>query len=124
MTQESWDAHPDYPLYLVSSHGKVFNRRYERPVRPYLKRSGHVEVELVNDFGPRAFYLHRLVAHVHIRPIDGAFHVKHKDGDFQNNHVSNLKIILNPRLYKEPRYYPPHRAGRPVMINELSLIHI
>lgn len=57
----------------------------------------YVEVRLRDgaprDVGSRAFLVHRLVAQAFVGELFEGCHVDHIDGDYQNNHWTNLRIL-------------------------------
>ena len=118
MSREVWLPVLGYPMYLVSDHGRVFDKHLDRPVVHRPERSGLEQVTLKNEDGGRSHYIHRIVAHHFIRPINEDYFVKHKDGDRSNNHVNNLQLEMNPRLNKVSKRRAIYPRGRPVQILE------
>lgn len=64
-------------------------------------------VKLSNKGKTKAFTVHKLVADAYIPNPDNCRYVLHIDGDYRNNHVSNLmwskRRSLKPRVYIQKR---------------------
>lgn len=89
----------DFPLYEVSSTGRVFNRNTGREVRPSLTQAGQVKVGLIHISGSRKTVLvKQLVAEAFVEGQTELFNtVINLDGDQNNNHFSNL--VWRPRWF-------------------------
>jgi len=88
---------PNFPNYVISEYGDVYNivRGYKlNPTRDM--KYGYLQVRLYNNNGGKLFLVHRLVADAF---VDGKSYennkVRHIDGDWWNNHYSNLKWCHN-----------------------------
>lgn len=83
---------PNFPNYVVSEYGDVYNivRGYKLNPTRHMKY-GYLAVRLHNSRGSKFFLVHRLVADAF---VDGKSNknncVRHIDGDWLNNHYSNL----------------------------------
>lgn len=104
---ERWGPVPDFEaFYAASTWGRVW--AHERWItrihtRPYLQKAGiirprvgnehgHLCVTLYDEFGQRhKFWVHRLVAMVHIPNPDGLPYVLHGPDGPAVNKVSNLR---------------------------------
>ena len=74
----------------------------------------YVEVRLRNG-GPRTerckcFLVHRLVAHVFIKPLEKGEQVDHINGAHSDNHVANLRVM----------HYTEHVKLHPTIVNPLG----
>lgn len=84
-------------LYLIDASGNVFseittNSRRRGIIHPFLNNSGYLRVGLFDKNGVRKIhYIHRLVAQAFLGNPKGERYVNHKDGNKQNNNVSNLE---------------------------------
>lgn len=78
--------------YWVSSHGRVmsFKGRYPLMLSPGTK-SGYPMVNLVRNGVQKSTCIHRIVASAFLKNPNLLPVVNHKDGDKNNNHVSNLE---------------------------------
>ncbi len=88
---------PRYPGYLIYSNGKVFSLHSNKFLSPGLigRKDGSSFYEVVNlktfnDF-QETVRVHRLIAQTFIPNPNGYSVVNHKDGNKQNNDVSNLE---------------------------------
>ena len=93
-------------LYQVSSWGRV---RYlknwfydeitvfpQEPLRPEVTKKGYLRVDLYDSNGRRKHKkVHRLVANAFIPNPDGKPQVNHKDGNKENNSVTNLEWVTD-----------------------------
>jgi hypothetical protein len=79
----------NYPNYLIYDDGRVYNKKYNRLVKPVNYR--YQRVNLYNSEGMRPFSIHRLVASHYIPNPDNLPTVDHIDRDKYNNHISNLR---------------------------------
>ena len=101
---EIWKEIKNYEgLYEISNTGKVrsltrvkqFGRGYRtfegKEIKLQQDKDGYFKVNLSKDGVKKRFFVHRLVAMNFIENIDSLPVVNHKDGDKQNNNVSNLE---------------------------------
>lgn len=77
--------------YLVSQCGRVFRRGKE--VKPHGKNSGYLYVDLYQSGIKHRFYLHRLVAKLHLKKPRSKRkkYINHKDGNKKNCHYLNIE---------------------------------
>ena len=82
--------------YSASSDGRIFSHHSNRFLKPAPhKDTGYFHVSLwKNGFGS-SFYVHRLIALTLILNPLHLPEVNHKDGDRQNNQVSNLEWVTS-----------------------------
>ena len=72
--------------------GKAFDGlRKSYIIKPRVQNGGYLLVWLSKNGKVKAFSVHRLVACAFIAPVDGKNYVNHKDGNKENNCVSNLE---------------------------------
>ena len=100
MAKEQWRTIEDFPSYDVSDQGRVrswVNSRGNRQKEPHIihqqlrKREGYLKVELWKDGKSYTRDVQRLVALAFIPNPENKPEVNHKNGDKQNNNVSNLE---------------------------------
>lgn len=89
---EYWVEIPGYPNYAVSNTGHVMNLLRNRVLKPRSNGQDYMKVVLYNDYGPRAHYVHRLVALCYLNGYREGIHVSHFDTDHTNNNVNNLRL--------------------------------
>ena len=103
--QEKWREVPGYEkMYEVSNFGRV--RSLDRFVpgkhenlakikgkvlTPIKNKGGYLRVNLCNEYGHKAMFVHRLVAQAFIENPEGFSDVNHKDENPTNNCLSNLE---------------------------------
>lgn len=84
-------------LYSIDDQGNIYSlkntsSRRKRKIKPFINNSGYLRVGLYDLNGKRkGHYIHRLVAETFISNPNKLPIVNHKDGNKQNNHVSNLE---------------------------------
>ncbi len=93
--KEEWKEIEDYPNYLISNYGRVFNSQRNRIVRGSLDRQGYIRVTLIqkNEYVSQA--VHRIVAFAFVEGYFEGAVVRHKDGDESNNAAWNLEWVSN-----------------------------
>jgi hypothetical protein len=93
MTDEIYSITEDLRNYSVSNYGNVLNKSTGQTLKHALTpKDGHV-VYLVNsgNLKKRKIALHRLVAFIYVNNPKGDPFVRHKDGNKDNNHYTNLE---------------------------------
>ena len=103
-TNEKWLPIKDYPMYRISSYGRVFSIRTNRILKYWLNNSGYCIIALKN----KRFTIHKLVA-LHFLPNpDNLPQIDHIDNNKKNNHMDNLQwcsCSFNvTKSYKENRH--------------------
>lgn len=84
--------------YSITESGEVYSHDFQNSGKLKKKTSrviytGYVYVDLSSKCGQKSQRLHRLVALTYIPNPLNKPHVNHKDGNKQNNHVSNLEWV-------------------------------
>lgn len=83
-----WREAVDFPRHFVSSLGLVWTCRSQKLVRGCVSGRGYRSIVLTS--GPRE-YVHRIICRTfHGHPELGRDHVRHLDGNMDNNHADNL----------------------------------
>ena len=93
--------------YYVYDDGRVyssFNKKFLRP----LKLNTHYAVSINNKF----YYVNRLVVDSFFNNLPKNYLVKHKDGDFSNNHKDNLEIENRRDYYFRVFTTPGHLSKK------------
>lgn len=94
VVDEVWVEFPGYPLYEVSSVGRV-HRTENGKVLAYRSNARGYRIASVSrgtNASCKAFLVHRIVATAFIGPPPSNKHViAHNDGNPLNNHVQNLR---------------------------------
>lgn len=77
--------------YVVFENGEVWSNKCNRILRQYTNRSGYKYIRLYYNGVSNNWTIHRLVATLFIDNPQNLPQVNHKDGNKENNHVSNLE---------------------------------
>ena len=78
--------------YEVSSYGRVRNAINKNVLSNIDRnRTGYLRVYLFNNKKKKRYFIHRLVAEAFLPKKQGKDFVNHKDGNKQNNCLSNLE---------------------------------
>lgn len=92
---------PEYENYYVCENGDVWHKYKLFKLKQRTLKAGYVKVSLRKASGEqKSLSVHVLVALCFIGPRPGKLHINHKDGDKQNNNVSNLEYITASENYK------------------------
>ena len=98
--------------YLVSDEGYVKRIYKNKPARILKNRSkddGYCTVSLCVNGKAKTCSVHRLVANAFLERPEGTTEVNHKDGNKQNNNVSNLEWVTQA----DNRYHAMEKIGKP-----------
>lgn len=88
---EQWRKVVSNPNYSVSDHGQVRRDDTNHIKTPNKDRYGYEKVDLYQYSERSTKKIHRLVAEAFIPNPDDKPEINHKDGNKENNHVSNLE---------------------------------
>ena len=90
--EEIWKDIPNYNgLYKASNLGRIKNKK-NIILKNYLnKRTGYIYTHISVNGKPKNIRTHRLVAQAFIPNPENKPYVNHKDGNKQNNTISNLE---------------------------------
>ncbi len=98
--QEVWQTIPDFPSYLISNLGRVYNTKHDMIMRTSFTNFGHVKITLKIDKLSERFTrsVAQMVAEAFLEPPNWKCdQVIILDGDFSNVAASNL--AWRPRWY-------------------------
>lgn len=118
--REFWEEVPDFPNYLVSTNGDVYNMRHRRSLQLQDHSGGYYKVCLYNENGRQEFLVHQLVAICFLASHRPNVRIKHIDGNGRNNRIDNLELTGTKRIR---RFGTPVRGGR-VQIVETKEIFV
>lgn len=102
--QELWQDLPEFPGYMVSSLGNIYNSRTKRNRKPTINQQGIAAVTFSVHGGLYTRSIALLVANAFV-PFSDNYHYDtplHKDGDRANCQASNL--VWRPRWFAR-RYH-------------------
>lgn len=87
-----WKDIPKWECYYeVNENGDVRNKQTMKLIIGDTNNAGYQRIRLYHKPACETFFRHRLVATLFIPNIMGYSEVNHKDGNKQNNHISNLE---------------------------------
>lgn len=89
--QEIWRNIPNFPGYQVSNLGRVWSKKTKRVRKVHTQARGYWHIVLCHQNKTKTIRLNRLVLQVFVGPPPSPeYHAAHKDGDKNNNALSNL----------------------------------
>lgn len=123
---EVWKKINNFNNYSISNAGKIRNDKTNRILKPYIKPSGYMQVQLGRKTVPQ--YIHRLVAIAFIPNIKNKPQVNHKNGNKQDNRVINLEWVTaseNSHAYgytsrienRKKKIVATNKDGREIIFN-------
>lgn len=94
MTDEEWKIIKGFPMYMISTHGRIRSTHKSKDI--VLKLIDHYKGYKIaflygSEFKNKKFFVHRLVADHFIENPDDKPFVNHIDCNKQNNFLSNLE---------------------------------
>lgn len=105
MKRNEYPSQEEIAEIFYYSDGNLYKRKTRKdfvgkPVGSKM-RGGWSQVKINGIF----YYVHMLIWVYHYGPVDEAYIVIHKDGDYSNNHIENLELTLRGNLKREMNYY-------------------
>ena len=86
----------EYPMYSVSTEGRVRKNSDQKVLTPSKKSNGYMQINLfTNDGRRKKEYVHRLVALTFLDNPNRFPEVNHIDGVRDNNTLSNLEWVTH-----------------------------
>ena len=78
--------------YLINESGEVYSKATNTFLKPNKTAKGYLRYSLTTETGRKYFMVHRLVLFTY-NPTENmeSLEVNHKDGNKENNHLSNLE---------------------------------
>jgi hypothetical protein len=105
---EIWKNIQDNDYYQVSNLGRIKSKERkvphgksgmvsvkERILKPATDAKGYLRVALAKGRGLKTYKVHRLVADAFLENHENKPQVNHKDGNKENNDISNLEWVTN-----------------------------
>ncbi|MEY3232715.1 MAG: hypothetical protein RLZ54_1009 [Candidatus Parcubacteria bacterium] len=83
-------GYEDY--YLISECGKIYSKRTNKLINPFITKSGYLRIELNVNNVSKKYAIHRLVAYTFIGNEEGK-QINHKNGNKKDNHYTNLEWV-------------------------------
>lgn len=108
--------------YTITRDGEIISKRNNKPLKPYISKSGYYTVDLYLDDKRVKQMVHRLVALKYIHCDNQLKNtVNHKDGNKLNNKVSNLEWLTQAENNRHAMNVLGYSYGRlPVIQKDLD----
>jgi hypothetical protein len=94
---EEWAYIQEYKgKYIISSYGRIINLKNVnngtmKEMKPYKRKNGGFQISLSMNGKMKMHHVHRLLAQAFIPNPENKPCINHKDGNRNNNHLSNLE---------------------------------
>lgn len=102
--------------YEITKDGDIINKITGHKLKPQPNSKGYLRVSI----GKKLCFVHRLVAEKYIPNPNNYEQVNHKDGNKQNNSVSNLEWVSNDENRHHAIINGLHRSGEKVLSAKLT----
>lgn len=114
--REEWRGVFGFPLYRVSSRGRVLSLQYgkEKILKTPPMRNGYPQVWLCMGGPKKKFYLHRLIWETFHGPVHNGLEINHKDGNKANAHINNLELVTTKGNARHARAMGLLRIGEQI----------
>lgn len=94
LPNESWFEVKDFPLYVISSCGRIMNHKTKRLLKQAISANGYYEVNLYKNNKGHTKQIHKLVYCNCNQDYEvQGFVINHKDGNKLNNNIENLEKV-------------------------------
>lgn len=94
LPNENWFEVKDFPLYIISSYGRIMNHKTKRLLKQAISAHGYYEVALYKNNKGYTKQIHQLVYCNYFQDYDiKGYVINHKDGNKLNNNIDNLEKI-------------------------------
>tara|TARA_R110002073_G_C9045023_1_gene543342 strand:- start:62 stop:532 length:471 start_codon:yes stop_codon:yes gene_type:complete len=90
--EEEWKDINGYEDYMISTFGRVWNKKYPKYLKPYMCKL-YCRVKLYKNNKKKMFYVHRLVALHFIPNPEGKEEVDHINRNPSDNRINNLRWV-------------------------------
>ena len=87
-------------VYQVSDLGQVRNTQTNKILHPTKLKNGRIYVTLSSDGFQKKYTVHNLVADAFLGECPAGHEIRHRDGDFTHNELSNLEYITRQESQK------------------------
>lgn len=90
-----WKTITNYPNYLISDKGEIFNQRTKQMMKQYKDKDGYLVLNLSHKGSKKQYKVHRLVAQAYLPNPSNLNTVNHINHNKEDNTVSNLEWLSN-----------------------------
>lgn len=105
----------EYRGYLVYTDGRVQNKTTLKFLKPRITGAGYLSVKIKG----KSEYMHRLVATLFLTKPLGK-EVNHKDGNKQNNCLSNLEWVTHQENMRHAKNFGKMKKGSQIVQSKLN----
>ena len=100
-----------YENYLIYEDGRVYNKKYNRFLKPGTNRGGYKQVILSKEAKPKAHDIHRLVAKHYIPNLENKKCVDHINRITSDNRVENLRWVTYSENGQNRSFNKDNKSG-------------
>lgn len=103
---EVWKPIPQFEGYFISTYARVYSNKSNQLIVSRKFKNNVVTVPLRRDGWVRERPIHRIMGMVFLNVKDISVYIKHRDGNYENNILSNLYRYVRepqPKVIKKPR---------------------
>lgn len=107
---EIWKEIPGWKMYMVSSHGNIKNTNTGH-VLTHTLRKGYHGVTLYDKERYKIIRVHALMIRVFENNFDASLVAAHLDGNKNNNHISNIKLVTQKENIRHKKLHGTMAIG-------------
>ena len=101
---EQWKVVEGYPSFMISDQGRVLNSRTGNILCPFKNNGKYLRIALRSYGKHKNLLVHRMVASAFIKNPTGLPVVDHKNNDYLDNRVENLRFASHSQSAMNRRF--------------------